>query len=411
MKTVETAVGTGSATAHALEQYTPKLEREGLGLCLSGGGYRASLFHLGGLRRLNELNLLGKLQTISSVSGGSIVAAHIATVIPWPLSTPLNDWDERVAQPLLSFTRKNIRTAPILKRLLPWNWLRSSTAVEAIAAIYEKQLTDLRLRQLPVRPNFVLCSTDMAFGDNWVFERDRMGGYLPGYIEPVPPDWPLARSVAASSCFPPIFNPLPVRFPPGAFTGGKLPPGSERDGPLADLRLTDGGVYDNLGLEPVWKTHAQVLVSDGGAIFDFEGDKNLLWRLQRYLAINGAQALSLRKRWLISNFLNGVLQGAYWGIGSARESYDRQDSLGYSKDLARKFIAKIRTDLDAFSAAEAAVLENHGYLLADAAIQQHLANLLPDPVPPLSVPHPEWLDAQKVRSALAASGKRSLLGH
>lgn len=399
-----------TVTAYALEQYTPKGEREGIGLCLSGGGYRAALFHLGGLRRLNEFNLLGRLHTISSVSGGSIVAAYLASVIPWPLTSPLNDWEERVARPFRSFTQKNIRTVPILKRLLPWNWFRASTAVEAIAEIYEKELTDLELRKLPNRPNFVLCATDMAFGDNWIFDRDRMGAYLPGYIEPVPPDWPLARAVAASACFPPVFNPLPIRFSPSSFTGGKLPPGPERDKPLADLGLTDGGVYDNLGLEPVWKNHQQVLVSDGGAIFHFEGDKNLLWRLQRYVAINGAQALSLRKRWLISNFISGVMQGAYWGIGSSRESYDSGDSLGYSKDLALTFIAKIRTDLDAFSEAEAAILENHGYLLADVAIQRHLPNLLTMPIPPPSVPHPEWMDSQKVMRALADSGKQRLFG-
>jgi hypothetical protein len=46
-----------------------------------------------------------------------------------------------------------------------------------------------------------------------------MGDYLPGYIKPVPPDWPLARAVAASACFPPVFNPLPINFPPSAFSG------------------------------------------------------------------------------------------------------------------------------------------------------------------------------------------------
>src|SRR5215470_16369132 len=48
--------------------------QEGIALCLSGGGYRAMLFHLGSLWRLNEAGLLLKLDRISSVSGGSIVA-------------------------------------------------------------------------------------------------------------------------------------------------------------------------------------------------------------------------------------------------------------------------------------------------------------------------------------------------
>jgi NTE family protein len=399
-----------SATAYALKEYTPQRERQGLGLCLSGGGYRATLFHLGVLRRLNELNILGKLRTISSVSGGSIAAAHLATVIAWPLDKPLDYWETRVAEPLRAFTRKNIRTGPIFQRLLPRHWFKPSTAVAALAERYERELTGLRLEKLPPQPNFVLCATDMAFGIDWIFTREKMGSALPGYIKPVPPDWPLARSVAASSCFPPIFNPLPMPFSPAEYKGGLLQPGPERDKPLADLRLTDGGVYDNLGLEPVWKDHAQVLVSDGGAIFHYEGDKSLIWRLQRYVAINGAQALSLRKRWLISNFISGEMQGAYWGIGSARNSYNRNDTLGYSKELASKIIANIRTDLDAFSEAEIAVLENHGYLLADAAVQKHLPRLLPSPVPPLSVPHPEWLDHGKVRLALAASHKRKLFG-
>src|SRR6266566_10119491 len=48
--------------------------QEGLALCLSGGGYRAMLFHLGALWRLNELGYLPRLDRVSSVSGGSITA-------------------------------------------------------------------------------------------------------------------------------------------------------------------------------------------------------------------------------------------------------------------------------------------------------------------------------------------------
>jgi len=48
-----------------------KLE-DGIGLCLSGGGYRAMLFHVGALYRLNEFGLLPRIARIASVSGGSI---------------------------------------------------------------------------------------------------------------------------------------------------------------------------------------------------------------------------------------------------------------------------------------------------------------------------------------------------
>src|SRR5215207_764140 len=48
---------------------------DGIGLCLSGGGYRAMLFHLGVLKRLNAANMLGRINRYSSVSGGSFTSA------------------------------------------------------------------------------------------------------------------------------------------------------------------------------------------------------------------------------------------------------------------------------------------------------------------------------------------------
>src|SRR5664279_3500026 len=64
------------APVERLGQDPPVLqpEQEGVALCLSGGGYRAMLFHVGAIIRLNELGYLGKLDRISSVSGGSITA-------------------------------------------------------------------------------------------------------------------------------------------------------------------------------------------------------------------------------------------------------------------------------------------------------------------------------------------------
>ncbi|HEX5439065.1 MAG TPA: patatin-like phospholipase family protein [Gemmatimonadaceae bacterium] len=403
-----------TATPDALATYTPlpKRTRHGVGLCFSGGGFRATLFHLGATRRLNELGVLGRVRTITSVSGGSVTAAHLAARVPWPLHTPMSraHWEERVAAPLRAFTKHNLRTPALAKRFLPWNWFRASTAVEAMAASFRTKLTPLTLVQLPEDPAFVFCATDMAFGVDWVFERTRMGDYLAGYIQPPPPHWAVGTAVAASACFPPVFNPLPVRFAPGDYAGGDAPAGPQRDAALSDLRLTDGGDYDNLGLEPVWKDHAYVLSSDGGSPFTFGPDQSLFSRIQRYVSIVENQARALRKRWLISSFITNVMEGTYWGVASARSSYDPDDRVGYSKALATEVIDTIRTDFDAFSEAEAAVLENHGYLLADIAIQRHVRHLLPATVPPLAVPHPAWMDEDRVRRALKGSARRTLLG-
>ena len=397
----------------------PRGGRTGIGLCLSGGGFRATLFHLGALRRMNELGILSRadFRTVASVSGGSIAAAALAAafarVTPSPgIALPPDVWDREVVAPLRAFTRRDLRTGPVLKRLVPWNLWRTETTVEALAGRYEKDLTALRLAQLPVRPEFLFLATDMAYGVSWAFTREWMGDYQAGYMTP-PADFPVARAVAASACFPPLFGPMRLRLDPAALKGGAAPRDAKREACLSDFRLTDGGDYDNMGLEPVWKTHAVVLVSDAGGLFTNGSDKGLRWRVPRYQAIQERQARGLRKRWLIASFSEGAVGGTYWGVGGAAAHYDAA-SPGYSADLSREVVAEIRTDLDAFSDAEAAVLENHGYLLADAALRRHVPALLPVPAPPAVVPHPRWFppetSEEEIRAALADSGQRRTWG-
>jgi NTE family protein len=310
-------------------------------------------------------------------------------------------WERDVAAPVRRFASRNLRTPAMLRRLLrPWN---TSAGVRGLSAGYAARLSSAKLTALPERPRFVFCATDLCYGVNFVFERARVGDYRLGYLSPPPADWDVARAVAASSCFPPIFNPLPVDVAVGEFKRGR----DRLHG--ADVRLSDGGLYDNLGLEPVWKNHRAVLVSDGGALFGSASDHGLLARISRYVDIVDYQALALRKRWLLSNFLTGVMAGAYWGIGSAAGNYGA-DGAGYSKALATEVIAAVRTDLDAFSTAEMAVLENHGYAVAAAAVATHLSDLAAPDAPPALPPHPEWMDEARVRAALAGSWKRKLLG-
>jgi NTE family protein len=392
--------------ADPAEKFLPRArqERKGVALCLSGGGFRAVLFHLGALRRLNELGVLARLDAISSVSGGSIVAAHLATVLrPWPAET-VADFESKIAAPLRAFTARNLRTRPILKRLIPWNWPRSSTGVEALAEAYHERLTQLTLSDLPDPPAFSVNATDMAFGVNWVFQRERMGSYQAGYARPEPP-WLLARAVAASSCFPPAFNPLPIGLAPEELRHGRAK-GPVRDAAVRGLRLTDGGNYDNLGLEPVWKRAKVVLVSDGGSTFDAEPDRNLIWRLSRYTAILNNQVGALRRRWLIANFILKQMEGTYWAVSSWVGNYKPDPPGGYSRDLVNDIISEVRTDLDAFSEPEQMVLENHGYIVTEAAIRVHQPGLAgPNPLP-FVIPHPEWLDEARVAEALRKSHER-----
>jgi NTE family protein len=392
----------------------PKGQRRGIGLSLSGGGFRASLFHLGALRRLNELGVLQQVDTISSVSGGSIINAFLAVTLQFPLSKPVQDWENIVSKPFRKFCSQNIRRKPILKGLLPWE-----PNSEALAAQYDSLLTRGKLiSQLPSsKPLFVFCGTDLVYGVNWIFTQPKSGDYQAGYLSPTPADWTLSTAVAMSSCFPPIFKPMSLNLDPNKLTGG-LAQGPKRDESVRGLTFSDGGVYDNLGLEPIWKSHKTVLCSDGGALFDSNAGKTFFWNVKQWLAIPENQALAVRKRWLISSFEDesaDSLDGTFWGIGSAREKYKLPGggklSGGYSKKLAIEVIGCIRTDLDAFSGAEAAVLENHGYSLADAGVSVHLQPpLRPEPYPPLTLPHPEWADEEKVRDALKDSWRRTAWG-
>ena len=210
-------------SVHARSAYLPSRKRRGVALCLSGGGYRAALFHLGAVRRLNEVGALGRIDTVTSVSGGSLLAAHLATVIgpSWPRpGESLAEFDTKVAEPFHAFCSKNIRTWPLLLSLLPWNW-GGHAAVDELERQVSRMLTRLPLNGLPERPRFVLCATDMAYGVNWTFTRDEVGSYMAGYA-PTPARWSLARAVAASACSPPFFNPQPIGLKPRDVPSGSV---------------------------------------------------------------------------------------------------------------------------------------------------------------------------------------------
>ncbi len=232
-------------------------------LWLSGDGYRAALFHLGALTRLNELGLLAQVGTVGAVSGGSIVAALLATRVPWPIHGTYRDWPERVAEPLRAIARRNARARAILRKPFP-----GAAAEAALEERYARELV-------------------VSLG------------------------------------------------------------GESRSGPR----------------------------------FVF-----------------GASGLTL------SGLAAGWEECLEWRIEDA-------DSAGYAPSLVSETIARVRTDLDAFGEAEQAVLENHGYLLADAAARKlgvtAAAGIrIGAPTPP----HPHWMGEGRVREALAASGRRVPVG-
>jgi NTE family protein len=413
------------------QQAQPNTQRKGSALCLSGGGFRAALFHLGALRRLNEVGVLSRFRTISSVSGGSVANGLLARM--WRQLTPdpksgtfTNFAGYEVA--LREFCGSDIRTGPLLtERLDPRNWPSLSSddhsATDLLAHVYQDRLVgDLSVKDLDAietatGASFVFNTSnlqtgvDLRFGPKGIY--DWKLGNAPA------PDLLVAEVVAASSAFPIAFPPLVLKRDPKTYAGGAL---EERHDPqLNDLRrrlvLSDGGVYDNLGLEPVWKDHQIVFCSDGGKPFALDPNPGqaLPSRLLRAQDVIGNQALALRKRWLIASYQNGVYQGAYWGIGTEIEGY-KDHGAGYGQGAMDGHVLDrlraVRTDFDAFSEDEQLVLMNHGWSLTDAALRTFMSGSLPKPIPVGVEPSAQLLhDPRLAAEALRNSDKWRLFGH
>ena len=397
-----------SQTAETIAQdnYLPSSNKipNSIGLALSGGGFRATLFHLGAIRRLHELGILPKLTTVSSVSGGSILNGFLASRLANALSKGISDFSSEVAHPVRQFCSLDIRRWPALERLIPG--LDNSLQ---LAHQYEEHLTKGKLlKDIPDTPTHMFCCTDLAYGVNWTFAKVECGDYQAGYMPP-PSDWQVSTAVAASSCFPPVFKPISLNLDPTKLKDGKATAGPVRDQCIRGMTFTDGGVYDNLALEPIWKNHEVVLSSDGGALFPVGSDIGFPWEIGRFISIPENQALAIRKRWLMASFLTNKLEGTYWGIGGSASKYGVNQ--GYSGKLAKQYIATIRTDLDSFSAAEASILENHGYWLADAAIKTHVNRLYPSDAPPAKAPNLDWdCSEKKIERVLRESSQRTVFG-
>ena len=342
----------------------------GIGLALSGGGFRATLFHCGALCRLGELGVLARLDRVSSVSGGSITAGVLAT--RWKAlrfeGDVAQNLRELVVAPLQAFCHRTIDAPAIgLGALLPGR--RPSDLLQAAYA--EHLYGTATLRELPDRPRFVFNATNLATGVSFRFSKPYAGDYRIGLIRDQ--TFPVALAVTASSAFPPFLSPVVIRMDPGAFQRVEGADLFDQVAYRERLLLTDGGAYDNLGLETVWNRYDTVLTSDAGAPFGLELDPETAWHSQvlRVLDIATDQSRGLRKRILIDDYTRGVRKGAYWGIDTDILKYGLADSLPVLPSRIQE-LARMRTRLNDFSDPEQGRLINWGYAVCDAAMRRHV---------------------------------------
>ena len=401
-----------------------------LTLCLSGGGFRATLFHLGVLRRLNELGVLATIGVVSSVSGGSILNGVLAS--RWQTLEPdssgvFANCDERIGNSVREFCGHDLRTKLLIgARMNPRNWLMlirnyGAVAGNLLATGYQELLGGVKLVDLPDSargraPRFIFCATNIQTGACWGFHSGpgaKMGDFYSGYTPCGAVT--LADAVAASSAFPPGFGALSIEAPASAFDRtdpwGQKRPLSKKRPPLSVGMhwLSDGGVYDNLGVEPVWETAGVLIVSDAGHPFASTRDVRqwIVSRLARAVEISTAQVGALRRRWLVDQFRRGQRLGVLWTMGTPIEDFPGVCVTGYGYPK-RLLFEEIRTDLNGFSEGEIACLENHGYSLADAAIRSRLHHLSGASSVPFRWPHQAFGNDCAIKRELKDSGRRSL---
>ena len=353
----------------------------GIALCLSGGGYRAMIFHLGTLWRLNQLGFLKKLARVSSVSGGSITAGVLA--LAWKdLGFNENgvavNFENLVINRLRKFANKTIDRGSILKGMvLP----RRSISDQVAKAYREHLFGNATLQNLPADnegPRFVINATNVQTKVLWRFSRPYMGDYRVGLIRN--PTTELAVAVAASSAFPPFLSPAQLQFELSEFDPGTVDVNLKDDDYRTRVVLTDGGVYDNLGLETAWKNFDTIFVSDGGGAVDDEPNPEDDWARHAYRILNlfDYQVRSLRKRQVIDSYEHNLRKGAYWGIRTDITKYKLTDAMNCP--FARTIeLANVATRLKALDPTLQERIINWGYAVCDAALRTHVDKTLPAP--------------------------------
>jgi len=291
--------------------------KQRLGLALSGGGFRASFYHIGVLAKMAELGMLKHVESISTVSGGSIVGAAYYLLLKNLLESradhEIADQDyvkliERLETHFLSAVQRNLRMLTFanplknMRMALP-NYSRSDTIGEIYEMHIYEPLLDVGERRIrmsdlliapkgtkgrfhpwdatvgnPARVNkvpvLILNATSLNSGHNWCFTATSMGEVPPrnltfrdidkkdryrrvryDEISTRKPYFLLGNAVAASAGVPGLFPPMAVS---NLYKDRRV-------------QLVDGGVYDNQGiaglLDPDWLC-TDFIVSDASGQSD-----------------------------------------------------------------------------------------------------------------------------------------------
>ena len=368
----------------------------GLGLALSGGGFRATLYHLGVIRFLRDAGKLHKVSHIASVSGGSILAAHL--VLNWDRYTGDDKSFAEAASEIIKFVQFDVRNR-IVRRLPMQIFLRflarlhlfkqrEATPNAILERYYEAHLYgDRCLYELPEQPMLHMLATNVTTGVLSVFNRNGLFmahredhgrqkfEHIPGRMASIP------RIVAASSAFPGFFPPVEITVADLGVPDGEFP----------TEFFTDGGVYDNMGLRAFsWLKHQDarletILVSDAGKPFQMltEAALGLIGQSIR------ASDILWDRVWQLEREIFGHKKG--FVFLPITEIVNLSEDPTALPPVIQTELKSIRTDLDRFSNQEVNALAQHGYEVGRKVCRQQEvfdASEVPKSPPWVPIPNP-----------------------
>jgi len=341
-----------------------------IAIVLSGGGIRAMVFHLGMLKFLAEKNALERITRISTVSGGSLIVGLILSEsdLTWPSSTEFKlDVYESIKKKLCS---QSLMWSAIRQLVYPHNWRFLLSRANLVAIAIQKQWgITAKLSDLQAVPEWSINGTTAENGKRFRFKRENIGDYSIGYAQPE--DFPLASAMAVSAAFPGAIGPLVLDTT--VFKWLLREWGADKDkakqvNPIfRRIHIYDGGVYDNLGLEPYFDAgtgkpklniEEAILLSDAGAPLKEGLSAGILspWRLFRVADIMSNQSRSLRVRSFV-NYLKSVPgSGGYVYIATPLEDE--------ASTADAKLAVSFPTSLKRLDEAEFDAIAAHGYRVA-----------------------------------------------
>lgn len=372
-----------------------------IGLSLSGGGVRASVFHLGVLRRLAVEGRLENVSVLSTVSGGSLITAAIFahSDMRWPTSEAyLSNVYPRLRQ-IITTTSLFAFDAVGWTGLLRHN-ARLLTDRAGLLALFlnERWGVTGSLVDIPDAPTWYVNTTCLETGKNWRFSKREMGDWQFG--RHYNPPFEIAEAAAASAAVPYAVGALRLNLPSEGWhrtDGATRAPLSPCKPPSSSVGLWDGGVYENLGLEAIFKPGEGLRECDFLICSDASGPlkpmergplrsllKGQLWS-PRLFDVASDQIRALRARIVIGDFERKLVAGVYLRMGNTVRDIDVKlgrerrpaDYDAYQSDEEGRLALQQPTDLNRLAEPIFDRIARHGFEVAEATFSARATTIFP----------------------------------